>query len=102
MRAEIDRSREEAQKKAVALNEAKSSYKNAKKEYHQSDEYKEKMKKVAVAGAAVAATALAAYGAYKLSESIKDKAYSKSYTAGKDAVNAILSETNSILKKRRH
>lgn len=50
--------------------------KNAKSDFKNSDEYKarqEKIKKAAKIGLAVAGTALAVYGAYKVSEAIKDK-----------------------------
>ena len=53
------------------------SIKKQKKEYKNSDEYKErqqKIKKAAIAGAAVAATALAAYGIYKYSKARKELA----------------------------
>lgn len=59
-----------------ASKEAKENMKAAKQEYKNSDEYKarqEKIKKAAKIGLAVAGTALAAYGAYKVSEVIKDK-----------------------------
>ena len=48
----------------------------AKQEYKNSDEYKarkEKIKKAAIVGAAVAATALTVYGAYKINEFKKNK-----------------------------
>ena len=81
--------------------------KNAKIDFKNSDEYKarqEKIKKAAKIGLAVAGTALAAYGAYKVSEAIKNKKFNaakeyganyyaslfekndtKSFLAGKDA-----------------
>lgn len=56
---------------------AKKEYKNANKEYKNSDEYKaarkERIKKAAKIGAAVAGTALVAYGAYKLNKMATDK-----------------------------
>ena len=65
----------------------------AKEEYKNSDEYKarqEKIKKAVKVGAAVAGTALAAYGAYKLSNAIKDKAFQMSYNKGKKYAESIL------------
>lgn len=52
---------------------AKSEYKQAKKEYKQTDEYKARRKKALKVGAAVAGTALAAYGAKKVYDIHKDK-----------------------------
>ena len=68
-------------------NHAKAEAKAAKKEYHQTDEYKAKRAKAIKVGAAVAGTALAAYGAYKVSNILKDKASTKSYEAGKAAMD---------------
>lgn len=64
--------------------------KSAKKAYKNSDEYKArvaKRKKALKVGAAVAGTALAAYGAYKLSKYVKDEAAKKSYELGKKYAN---------------
>ena len=62
---------------AMKLRRAKSEYKSAKKAYKQTDEYKaeraERRKKAIKVGAAVAGTALAAYGTYKVAKYIKDK-----------------------------
>ena len=62
---------------AEKLRNAKSEYKNAKKAYKQTDEYKaqraERRKKAIKVGAAVAGTALAAYGTYKVAKYVKDK-----------------------------
>lgn len=68
-------------------NHAKAEAKAAKKEYHQTDEYKAKRARAIKVGAAVAGTALAAYGAYKVSKILKDKASTKSYEAGKAAMD---------------
>ena len=46
--------------------------KQAKKEYHQTNEYKAKRAKALKTGAAVAGTVLAAYGAHKVSKYVKD------------------------------
>lgn len=75
----------DAAEKGKKSYEADQAYKKAKKEYHQTDEYKAKRAKAIKVGAAVAGTALAAYGAYKVSKILKDKASTKSYEAGKAA-----------------
>ena len=59
--------------------------KQAQEKYRQTDEYKAQRAKVIKAGAVVAGTALAAYGAYKVSKILKDKASTKSYEMGKAA-----------------
>ncbi len=75
--------------KAQAKAQAKADVEKAKQEYKNSPEYKAnqakraKIKKAVTVGTAVAGTALAAYGAYKLSKAIKTKAYNKSYELGK-------------------
>lgn len=60
---------------------------NAKKEARNTPEAiaarKAKMKKAAIVGAAVAGTALAAYGAYKASKYLKSEAGKRSYESGK-------------------
>lgn len=78
---------DDAVKKAQASNAADKAYKDAKKEYKQTDEYKAKRAKAIKVGAAVAGTALAAYGAYKVSKIMKNKAAMKSMTAGKAAAD---------------
>lgn len=78
--------------------EAKKQYsrdvKNAKKEYKQSDEYKAKQKetakKVAIGAAAIAGTALAAYGAYKLNDVVLNKAFEVSKQRGEASIKKIL------------
>lgn len=77
---------DDAVKKAKASNAADKAYKDAKKAYKQTDEYKAKRAKAIKVGVAVAGTALAAYGAYKVSKVLKDKASTKSYEAGKAAM----------------
>ena len=72
-RAEANRRWDDADKKAQQANKDKAAYKQAKKEYKQTDEYKAKRAKAVKAGAVVAGTALAAYGAYKLDKVIRDK-----------------------------
>ena len=66
----------DAEKKANKANKAEREYKDAKKAYKNTDEYKAKQKdrakKAAVVGAAVVGTALAAYGAYKVNQYVKD------------------------------
>lgn len=47
---------------------------------------RQKLKRAAKIGAAVAATALAAYGAKKMSDVLKDKAYSKAILRGQKAI----------------
>lgn len=88
-RAEQARREDDLYNKANAASRAREEYKQAKKEYKQSDEYKadrkETIKKVAIAGAAVAATALAAYGAYKAHDFIKTKQYNKAISLMKQA-----------------
>ena len=64
-----DKNKQEEQAR-VALKKAKQEYKNSE-EYKQA---KDKAKKIAIAGAAVAATALAVYGGYKLYKLKVDKA----------------------------
>ena len=78
---------DDAVKKAKDMNAADKAYKDAKKAYKQTDEYKAKRTKAIKVGAAVAGTALAAYGAYKVSKVLKDKASTKSYEAGKAAMD---------------
>lgn len=64
---------DEAAKKAQQANKDEAAYKRAKKQYKQTDEYKAKRTKAVKAGAVVAGTALAAYGAYKVNKVIRDK-----------------------------
>lgn len=66
--AEAGRRWEDAIDKAGKLNTAKSEYKQAKKDARNTPEAKAARKKALKVGAAVAGTALAAYGAYKLNK----------------------------------
>ena len=72
-RAEANRRWDDADKKAQQVKNDKAAYKQAKKEYKQTDEYKAKRAKAVKAGAVVAGTALATYGAYKVNKVIRDK-----------------------------
>ena len=72
-RAEANRRWDDADKKAQQAKNDKAAYKQAKKEYKQTDEYRAKRAKAVKAGAVVAGTALAAYGAYKVNKVIRDK-----------------------------
>ena len=72
-RAEANRRWDDADKKAQQAKNDKAAYKQAKKEYKQTDEYRAKRAKAIKAGAVVAGTALAAYGAYKVNKIIRDK-----------------------------
>lgn len=71
--AEADRRWEDAIDKAGKLNTAKSEYKQAKKDARNTPEAKAARKKALKVGAAVAGTALAAYGAYKVSKMVSNK-----------------------------
>lgn len=55
---------------------------------------KEKLKKAAKVGAAVAGTALAAYGVYKVSKAISNK---KQMQAAEEAVNKYLADKNTLM-----
>lgn len=72
------------------LKEQRNNVKVARKEYHQTDEYKEKrnktLKTALKVGAIAAGTALAAYGGYKLYQHINDKSFNISMAKGLDAV----------------
>lgn len=85
---------DDAVKKAKAMNTADKAYKDAKKAYKQTDEYKAKRAKALKVGAAVAGTALAAYGAYKVSKVLKDKAATKSYETGRAAMDRWMAAAN--------
>lgn len=64
---------ETASKSAEKLRTAQKDYKEAKKAYHHTDEYKTKRDKAIKTGAAIVGTTLAAYGAYKVSKYIGNK-----------------------------
>lgn len=71
------------------MSENKRATKNAKNEYKKAkeltpEEKKERTKKVAVAGATVAAVAVATYGAYKLNKYVKTKNCEIAAKAGRD------------------
>ena len=84
---------EDVYEKGQARDKAKKAYKAEKQAYKNSPEGKaaaEKRKKAIKAGAAVAGTALAAYGAYKASKWIKNKHVELSVERGrKEAVDII-------------
>lgn len=95
--AEADRRWNDAAKKADALSKAKSDYKQAKKAAKENSQTAEqtgekkglsdKQKKAIKVGAAIAGTALAAYGTYKLNKYVKTKAYNVSLERGRKVVN---------------
>lgn len=94
--------------KRIAKNEAhykaKAEKKAAKEAYKQTDEYKakvEKTKKALKVGAAVAGTALAAYGAYKIAGVIKNKNNEIAIKKGREAYHEIMNNkyANTILSK---
>lgn len=81
---------------------AKASYKKQKQAYKQTDEYKQqrkvKAKKAAVAGSAVAAAALATYGAYKLNKFVKAKNMDIAYERGHKAVQKSIDSSQRLLE----
>lgn len=91
-----------ADKWAVERKSAKQSYKQQKSEmkkaYKQSDEYKAKRKKAIKIGAAVAGTTLAAYGAYKVSQVVRDKNMSIAYEAGQKSVQRNINMMDKLFK----
>ena len=89
-KAESGKRWDDAYDKAVQANKSKSAMKQAKKEYHQTNEYKAKRAKAIKTGAVVAGTALAAYGAYKVSKYVKSEAGRRSYEDGKYFIDAYL------------
>lgn len=58
----------------------------------QAEQRSEKIKKAVKIGAVVAGTALAAYGAYKISKIVKQKAYDKSMAKGKKLIESTMSK----------
>lgn len=68
------------------MRQTKAAYKEQKQAYKKTNEYKaevkSKAKKAVKIGAVVAGTALAAYGAYKVSKIVKDKNMKIAYEAG--------------------
>ena len=92
-RNQVEGAQIDAAKKRLISDLSKKKMDMAKQEYKNSDEYKarqEKIKKAAKIGLAVAGTALAVYGTYKLSNAIKDKAFQMSYNKGKKYAESIL------------
>ena len=97
-KAESDRRWDDAQKKLDTYNKAKSDYKQAKQDYKNSPEGQAaaaKRKKAIKVGAAVAGTALAAYGAYKATKFINGKNAEIMRERGRKAADEYL-EKNSI------
>lgn len=90
--------------KIDASNKAKASYKQSKKDYKaekkaaantpEAKARKEKLEKAAKVGAAVAGTALAAYGVYKVSKAISNK---KQMQAAEAAVKKSLADKNALI-----
>lgn len=83
---------DDAIEKAQASNAAKKAYKDAKKAYKQTDEYKAKRTKAIKVGVAVAGTALAAYGAYKLTKFVKNKNVELATQRGESLARKYISE----------
>ena len=105
-----ERARMQSAKKAQQANKDEAAYKRAKKQYKQTDEYKAKRAKAVKAGAVVAGTALAAYGAYKLSKVAKNKAYNINMERGRKAADDYMKQwgeerakyINEVLKNAKH
>ena len=76
----------DAVQKVADRNRAKASASQKKYDERNTPEAKAKRAKALKIGAAVAGTALAAYGAYKVDKVVKDKAYNASVKKGNDAV----------------
>lgn len=72
-REEQAKREDEMVRTANAAEKARLEYKSAKKEYRNSDEHKARVKKAIKIGAAIAGTALVAYGAYKVSQVVRNK-----------------------------
>ena len=89
-KAESNKRWNDAHDKATKLNKDKAAYKQAKKDYKQTDEYKAKRAKAVKVGAAAAGTALAAYGAYKASNIIKDKAAKRAHEFGREEIRLLI------------
>lgn len=96
-KAKWKRFEEQVRKENQAVRESNQAHKTAKKEQRQADKdlkkaarntpeakaaRKAKMVKAAKVGAVVAGTALAAYGGYKLSQAVKNKAYAETISRG--------------------
>lgn len=85
--------------KRKARYESSSNAKGGKTQKPQSDaerqaQRKARIKKAAIIGGAVAGTALAAYGAYKVSKVLKNKATERSYINGKRVAERYLMDLN--------
>ena len=79
----------DAAEKGMKSYEADQAYKKAKKEYKQTDEYKAKRAKAIKVGAAAAGTALAVYGAYKVSKAVKNNIYKHDMDRGMKVAKAL-------------
>ena len=90
---------EQAVNDAKRVNSAKNTYKSAKKAYKQSDEYKAKRAKYIKTGAAVAGTALAVYGAYKLNKYVKTTNFKYHQGLGRRITMDYLSKFDSASSK---
>ena len=100
-KAESDRRWEDADKKADKVIESRTAYKQAKKAYKQTPEGKaqaERTKKAIAAGTAVAGTALAAYGAYKINKFVKEKHVAIEYERGRSWAERTYKATAEVMK----
>lgn len=88
------------QEQADKIKAQKQADKQAREEYYKTPEGKkelaDKRAKTIAAGAAVAGTALAVYGAYKVSEAVKNKAYSKTLEIGSKASREYMKKFNRL------
>ena len=99
-RAKSDALWNQANTDAKRVNSTKSKYKQEKKAYKQTDEYKAKRAKYIKTGAAVAGTALAVYGAYKLNKYVKSTNFKYHQEIGEKIYNDYIK--NSKLAVRAH
>ena len=90
---------EQAINDAERASSAKSKYKQAKKAYKQTDEYKAKRAKYIKTGAAVAGTALAVYGAYKLNKYVKSTNFKYHEEIGKRKASEYLDKFSKASSK---
>ena len=93
-KAESNKRWDETYKKSNQVDKAKTEYKQAKKEYKQTDEYKAKRNKAIKVGVAAVGTAVAAYGAYKMSKFVKNKNTELRMKEGKEVVEALTMSRN--------
>ena len=84
---------EDVANKAEASRNAKAEYKQAKKEYKESHPMTDRQKTALKVGAAAAGTALAAYGAYKAHQFIREKNTLIHIERGRKQVDDFLSRT---------